>query len=1288
MKNIHAMPLKHTFFLFINSLFLLVASFQTAQAQAYISTNHDYYQIFQNQPFEMELFVNDTIWTSGDTIVWALVTEPSYGTVTPNESMVIPPALPPFLPTTPVWVLNDPHLIFTYQFDINAGEPAESFSYMVCDQMMLQCDTATVTLDYMFGGVDPVGPEAIPDAAVTLMGTSIEINALANDLDLNVPPSLLTLTELTQPDDGIVSIQNNKILYIPADDYAGTEQFSYTIENEYELSSTTWVTVVVAEGAANPIDAVDDVYSLEISASNPHPSLSLFNIGDFILSSAGITENDAFNPTTSLHFCSQPVLGSIEVGGTDDIPQSAFFGAYVASTPGTETLCYELCDELVGTCDQATITINITINPDDPVYPIAVDDYYESPVPEPIIMNVTENDLSITNVALHVSIVENPNHGTAEVAASSSLIIYIPNPDLMGEDSFVYELCDESTGICSQATVTVVISDEPFPDQVIAIDDFVDYTFNASITIEVLANDIGTNLDVVEVSNAVHGSVTLNLDNTVTYALVTTNAPPEDHFNYIICGGPNPDEPICDTAVVFISLWSMGNTAPVAEVDIAYTHEGIPVVIDILANDNDPDGPNADLILQPFVSEYPEGIISVLPNNNIVFAPTEGFTGEFIFSYQICDSGVPEACDEADVVIYVIDNDEGPLQAMDDFFTVDDNTSELQLTVMNNDITTENTIISYLGQPKHGQIFWGFNPDEPPFYSSNDPNFIGQDSFFYIICDSTIGDCDVATIYINVGGNPIIDAVDDYATTAVNSNITIQVFSNDIFNINTYSLAEVGEPAHGTVAVAESLPEQISYMPDEDFEGQDHFYYVLCDVPTSVCDTAWVYIQVGSSLQAIDDYITVEDYSPQFLVLQANDLNAEQAIIMNFTEPEHGTVGCDPTAIPCFALYQADAGYEGTDSFEYVICDNFANVCDTATVYLNVGVDCSMGCVWAGDANNDGVANNFDVLAVGLGFGNTGTVRLNASNDWYPQSSTDWAQEISTFTTNDGGLTFDSITVNSKYVDCNGNGVVEGTDIEAINQNYGLTHAKDAEKQAAADAPAITFSLPEQIPANTWITVDVLLGSEEQPAEDAYGLAFTIEYDTDVVELGSVSLDFDEMSWFDSGENINLYKDFSELGKIDVGYSRTDGQSISGYGKIATFSIFVIDNVAGKKSGSIDIPFNISASNALMVSNTGFVQALNTEPAESVVTDIETIDLSVMNFYPNPSSDLVNFNFGGLDIQSLEIFNTMGQLMYRQSFEAHTLGTTLEVVDWNMGMYFIRFQTPDGTGTRRLQVVK
>ncbi|MGB1241846.1 MAG: Ig-like domain-containing protein [Chitinophagales bacterium] len=1288
MKNIPAMSFKRILPLFLTTLFL-VTGFHIAQAQSYIAVTDDYYEIQQNLPLDMELFANDTLWTSNDTVIWTLITEPNFGTVAPENPMIIPPAMPPFLPTTPVWVLNNSSSIFTYQLEDIVGEPFDSFTYSVCDFWGFQCDTATVSINIMLTGVDPVSPEAVPDAAVTLMSVPVEIDALANDLDMNVPPSLLTLISVTAPDIGMAAIQNNKILYTPADDYFGTEQFSYTIENEYGLSSTTWVTVVVGEATVGLIDAVDDVYDFEMDLTQVYLGVPLYNISGFVLQNFGITENDAFNPTSSITFCSTPQFGTISAMGTDDVPQSSTSVQYIPNTPGVETLCYEICDDFLGECDEATITINITTNPDDPVLPTAYDDFYQSPIPDPITMNVMANDVFDinANISVNIGVPQVPLIGSVFVT-NSNLIIYTPDPAFMGVETFIYQLCDVATGYCSEATVTVEISDEPFPDEVIAIDDFENYIYGTTIIIDVLSNDSGPNIELTEVHNPVHGSAIINDDQTISYALISNNAPPEDYFNYVICSNSNPVE--CDTATVFLQMGSGFNQPPIANTDIVYTHQGIPVVIDILANDDDPDSPNEDLMIQPLISEYPEGMVSVMSNNTIVFTPEADFTGDFVFTYTICSSDVPEDCGSAEVVIHVIDNNDGPLQAEDDFFVLDDSTiGDLQLTIFANDVTTENTSIYLLGMPANGHIFWGFNPAEPPFYAPNDPDFTGVDSLFYIICDDTIDDCDAAMIYINVTGtgNVVIDAIDDYVATAVDNSITIPIFNNDVFDINSYNLANVSTPNNGTVAIAESFPEQISYAPNLGFEGQDQFNYTICDVATGECDTATVFIEVGSGLVAVDDYIVIENYSPQNLDLQSNDIYAGMAIITNFTQPASGSVGCDPAAIPCVAFYTPNPGFEGSDSFEYVICDNFSGICDTAMVYLTIGVDCSTGCVWSGDANNDGTANNFDILAVGLGFGETGTSRIGASNDWYPQPSADWMQEITTFTTSDEGLTFDSITINAKYADCNGNGVIEGSDIEAISQNYGLTHAKKGEKQAAADAPSITFSLPEEIPANTWITVDVLLGSEEQVAEDIYGLAFTINYDADVVELGSVNVDFEENSWFDDGNNIGLAKDFGETGKIDIGYSRVDGQSISGYGKIATFSIFVIDNVSGKKS-TAGIPFNISASGALVVNSEGFVQAMNTEPAESIVTSIDEIDLSAMNFYPNPSANQVFFNFGGLDIQTLKVFNAMGQLMYNQSFEVNTSKTTLNVNNWHTGFYFVHFQTPDGIGTRRFQVLR
>ncbi|MEO0877198.1 MAG: cohesin domain-containing protein, partial [Bacteroidota bacterium] len=46
--------------------------------------------------------------------------------------------------------------------------------------------------------------------------------------------------------------------------------------------------------------------------------------------------------------------------------------------------------------------------------------------------------------------------------------------------------------------------------------------------------------------------------------------------------------------------------------------------------------------------------------------------------------------------------------------------------------------------------------------------------------------------------------------------------------------------------------------------------------------------------------------------------------------------------------------------------------------------------VWPGDTNEDGIANNLDVLPLGLGFESTGPSRINPSTSWLPQFAAPW----------------------------------------------------------------------------------------------------------------------------------------------------------------------------------------------------------------------------------------------------------------------------------------------------------
>lgn len=97
-----------------------------------------------------------------------------------------------------------------------------------------------------FAGTNPLTSDIVanPDSATTAFETPVTIPVLANDTSQN--SSSLTVTGITQPARGSVTINNNSTLtYTPAAGYAGPDSFSYTISNGSGASDTTNVSITV-----------------------------------------------------------------------------------------------------------------------------------------------------------------------------------------------------------------------------------------------------------------------------------------------------------------------------------------------------------------------------------------------------------------------------------------------------------------------------------------------------------------------------------------------------------------------------------------------------------------------------------------------------------------------------------------------------------------------------------------------------------------------------------------------------------------------------------------------------------------------------------------------------------------------------------------------------------------------------------------------------------------------------------------------------------------------------------
>ena len=195
--------------------------------------------------------------------------------------------------------------------------------------------------------------------------------------------------------------------------------------------------------------------------------------------------------------------------------------------------------------------------------------------------------------------------------------------------------------------------------------------------------------------------------------------------------------------------------------------------------------------------------------------------------------------------------------------------------------------------------------------------------------------------------------------------------------------------------------------------------------------------------------------------------------------------------------------------------------------------------VWPGDANYDGIANNFDILNLGLAYGHSGTVRLNADTSWTAQPALDWNTQF-----------IDS--TNLKHADCDGNGIVDMADTLAVFVNYGKMHQLRI-TNVTQTGPELFFDAPSVVNAGSLVSVPLFFGTNNLPVSNVYGLAFTVNYSGASPAPGN-SLTYG--GWFVYNNYMKLEKHISS-NSIDVALTRIDHIDAGGNGVIGFLNLLI-----------------------------------------------------------------------------------------------------------------------------------
>ncbi|TWU42564.1 Ig-like domain-containing protein [Novipirellula artificiosorum] len=364
--------------------------------------------------------------------------------------------------------------------------------------------------------------------------------------------------------------------------------------------------------------------------------------------------------------------------------------------------------------------------------------------------------------------------------------------------------------------------------------------------------------------------------------------------------------------------------------DSATTDEDTAVVMNVIANDSDPDG---DSLLVDSIGVAAHGTIANNADGTITYTPDANYHGSDSFTYTLADGN--GGVDTGTVMVSVTPVNDAPV-AVDDDYVVDQDMSLVVpasgVLANDSDVDADTLSAAIVGDPSHGDVWLG---EDGSFTYTPEDGFYGQDSFTYRVQDSSlVSDTATVTIMVNrVNSVPVAndDSYDVDEDQPINV-ATPGVLGNDRDDDGDPITANIiSGVSHGQLNLNQDG--SFNYTPEANFAGTDSFSYVAND-GFGNSDQAIVTLTVNS----VNDVPTAESQSivlpeddSKPVTLQGSDLDGDTLTYTVTIGPTHGTLAGTAPAL----TYEPAANYSGLDSFTFTVSDGIAESA-AATVSISV----------------------------------------------------------------------------------------------------------------------------------------------------------------------------------------------------------------------------------------------------------------------------------------------------------------------------------------------------------------
>jgi hypothetical protein len=341
-----------------------------------------------------------------------------------------------------------------------------------------------------------------------------------------------------------------------------------------------------------------------------------------------------------------------------------------------------------------------------------------------------------------------------------------------------------------------------------------------------------------------------------------------------------------------------------------------------------------------------------------------------------------------------------------------------------------------------------------------------------------------------------------------------------------------------------------------------------------------------------------------------------------------------------------------TASTIYSVTGTGINGC-VNTEAVSITVDPTCQDVWPGDANSDGVADNLDVLELGLHYTQTGSPRITISNTWQPYFSNNWAGTI----TNGKNL---------NHSDCNGDGTINDDDTLAIFNNYALTHAFKPVQTTTVNTQISIVPDQMAVVKGTWGSSSIYLGDALTSISNINGLAFTVNFDNTLIETNSVWIEYPASFLNASNQNLHFRKLDFATGNLYTATTHTINNDVNGNGLIAVLHYKINSGLTSDQVLSVGIvqagKSNTTGDITPLTSGTATLLAMG------VSVGLQELNENFISMSPNPTNGSLTIN-SKTALQKVEVISVTGQIVLSEI--PTNVSHTLHLENFSNGIYFM-----------------